>query len=55
MKFVDEATIEVIAGKGGNGVASFRREKFIPKRGLTAATAAAAAASLQSPTATSIR
>ncbi|CAK7060979.1 MAG: GTPase Obg [Kerstersia gyiorum] len=30
MKFVDEATIEVIAGKGGNGVASFRREKFIP-------------------------
>lgn len=30
MKFVDEALIEVIAGKGGNGVASFRREKFIP-------------------------
>ncbi len=33
MKFVDEATIEVIAGKGGNGVASFRREKYIPKGG----------------------
>jgi len=33
MKFVDEATIEVIAGKGGNGAASFRREKYIPKGG----------------------
>jgi len=33
MKFVDEATIDVIAGSGGNGVASFRREKFIPKGG----------------------
>ena len=30
MKFVDEATIRVVAGKGGNGCASFRREKFIP-------------------------
>lgn len=30
MKFVDEATIKVIAGNGGNGSASFRREKFVP-------------------------
>ena len=29
MKFVDEASIYLIAGKGGNGSASFRREKFI--------------------------
>jgi len=30
MKFVDEATIDVAAGDGGAGCASFRREKFIP-------------------------
>ena len=29
MKFVDEASIHVIAGKGGSGSASFRREKYI--------------------------
>ncbi len=28
MKFVDEATIKVEAGKGGDGIASFRREKY---------------------------
>ncbi len=30
MKFIDEAKIEVIAGDGGNGCASFCREKFRP-------------------------
>ena len=30
MKFIDEATIHVAAGDGGNGCVSFRREKFIP-------------------------
>jgi GTP-binding protein len=33
MKFFDEARIEVFAGDGGNGNASFRREKFIPRGG----------------------
>src|SRR5437879_6257335 len=33
MKFIDEAMIEVIAGDGGNGIASFRREKYVPRGG----------------------
>jgi GTP-binding protein len=33
MSFIDEAAIHLIAGSGGNGCLSFRREKFIPKGG----------------------
>ncbi|RIY31308.1 GTPase ObgE [Psittacicella hinzii] len=33
MKFIDEAVITIEAGDGGNGIASFRREKYVPDGG----------------------
>ncbi|NLO79468.1 MAG: GTPase ObgE [Xanthomonadaceae bacterium] len=33
MKFIDEAVIKVVAGDGGNGAVSFRREKYVPRGG----------------------
>ena len=33
MAFFDEARIQAISGKGGNGCLSFRREKYIPRGG----------------------
>ena len=33
MKFIDEAIIQIKAGDGGRGMASFRREKFVPEGG----------------------
>ena len=33
MKFVDEASIRVLAGNGGHGALSFRREKYVERGG----------------------
>ncbi len=33
MKFIDEATVDIVAGDGGDGIVAWRREKYIPKGG----------------------
>lgn len=33
MQFIDEATIAVAAGSGGDGIVAWRREKYVPKGG----------------------
>lgn len=53
MKFVDEVSIFVKAGDGGNGMMSFRREKFIEKGGPNGVTVVTVARYSCRPTRTS--
>lgn len=50
MRFVDQVRIVVRAGKGGDGLVGWRREKLAPDGGPRAVMVVAAAMSSSSPT-----